>query len=119
MTSYAILWSFTVPPEHAAEFERHYGPDGTWARLFAQARGYIGTSLLADTTQAGRYLTIDRWTDEAAYRSFRADFSADYARLDRECERLTAGETWLGAFTERDGGVSQATKPPASTPGNP
>jgi heme-degrading monooxygenase HmoA len=97
---YTYLWEFDVAPESAAEFERHYGPTGTWARLFARAAGYLGTSLLKDPQAPGRYLTIDRWQNEQAYQAFRSEFAAQYAELDRDCERLTSGERSLGAFIE-------------------
>jgi heme-degrading monooxygenase HmoA len=60
-TGYATLWEFTVAAARQAEFEAHYGPDGTWARLFSRADGYLGTELLRDRADPLRYLTIDRW----------------------------------------------------------
>ena len=100
MGAYSCLWEFVVPDAHRAAFERHYGPAGAWARLFARADGYLGTSLLADATAPGRYLTLDRWQDEAAFRRFRQAFAQDYARLDRACEALTSAERALGTFIE-------------------
>jgi hypothetical protein len=98
--SYACLWEFQVPPAMQPEFERHYGPDGTWAQLFRRASGYLETRLLKDQSTPDRYVTVDRWRDEVSLRAFRSAFSTPYERLDQECERLTAGEHWLGAFTE-------------------
>jgi hypothetical protein len=98
--AYTYLWEFDVPPESVAEFERHYGPAGTWAQLFARATGYLGTALLMDPQAPGRYLTVDRWQNERGYLDFRSEFAAQYAELDRDCERLTTGERSLGAFIE-------------------
>ena len=46
---YTIMWRFTVKAARRADFERHYGADGTWAALFRQGAGYLGTTLLRDT----------------------------------------------------------------------
>lgn len=97
---YTYVWEFRVATDAIADFERHYGPDGTWATLFKRSQGYIETLLLADRSLPGRYLTVDRWLDEAAYLSFRSRFAADYAALDSECEALTIEETFIGAFRE-------------------
>lgn len=74
---YAYLWEFHVRAESRDEFERHYGPEGSWAALFRRAPGYLGTHLLRDRATDGRYLTIDRWQSEAAYRAFHAQFSRE------------------------------------------
>lgn len=100
---YTYVWKFRVMSGCEAEFERHYGPNGTWARLFAQATGYIETMLLKDRADAGRYLTIDRWVDEEAYRVFRSAYSLEYEQLDQQCAKLTTAETLIGRFTERVG----------------
>ena len=97
---YTCLWEFTVAQAARAEFERHYGEDGSWVRLFRQSPGFIGTILLRDRNVEGRYLTVDRWRSEAAYRAFRADFARQYDQLDIACERLTETETSLGEFHE-------------------
>jgi heme-degrading monooxygenase HmoA len=99
-SGYSYVWEFRVSPDFRVEFERHYGPDGTWGHLFRRAPGYIETLLLHDRSTPDRYLTIDRWQSEAAYLAFRSAFSAQYAELDAECEKLTAGETFFGAFAE-------------------
>ncbi|HEX4954067.1 MAG TPA: AAA family ATPase [Thermoanaerobaculia bacterium] len=112
---FSYVWEFEVPPAHSAEFERHYGPAGTWARLFHQAAGYLGTLLLRDLTTPGRYLTVDRWRSEAAYRAFRQRFAQEYEDLDRRCEHLTTSERQLGSFTEPRGPAA----PPAEDSGAP
>jgi heme-degrading monooxygenase HmoA len=100
VTAHAYLWEFIVEPEHVEEFERHYGPQGSWVALFRQAPGYIQTLLLRDSTDRRRFVTIDRWENAEAYQGFRLAFSRQYADLDGRCERLTARETSLGSFDE-------------------
>jgi heme-degrading monooxygenase HmoA len=98
--SFVYVWEFVVDDARRAEFERHYGPRGSWADLFRRANDYLGTELLSDGTTAGRYLTIDRWRSAESYRAFREEFASEYAALDRRCEALTREERALGSFTE-------------------
>ena len=100
MANFASVWEFRVRPEAVAEFERHYGPQGSWAQLFRQAPGYVETLLLRDANEPLRYLTVDRWLDAADYQGFRRRFAREYAALDARCEALTTGEAALGEFTE-------------------
>jgi len=93
---YLVIWEFTVRPDQVPAFEAAYGPAGAWAVLFRRAPGYLGTELLA--AGDGRYLTLDRWADRAAYAAFRQSAAADYLALDARCEALTAGEREIGAF---------------------
>ncbi len=95
---FASVWEFSVKASRQAEFESLYGPDGSWARLFRQAQGYLGTELWHDRADSLRYFTIDRWASMDAWTEFRTRFAADYERLDRECEGLTAREAALGEF---------------------
>jgi quinol monooxygenase YgiN len=97
-TCYLAVWEFRVKPESVAEFERVYGPEGSWARLFRRSANYQGTELLRDQERAGRYLTMDRWTSHEALGKFKQEFAADYAALDKECEPLTESELRLGDF---------------------
>ena len=90
---FATLWRFTTrTPE---EFERHYGPEGTWARLFRQDREFVRTDLLKGPDH---YLTLDCWTSRAAYEAFRERHAAEYAEIDRMCESVTTGEEKLGDY---------------------
>lgn len=98
--SYAYVWEFHVPLDLQSEFEQHYGPDGSWARLFRSSTGYVETLLLRDKSSPGRYVTVDRRPDEEAFQAFRSSFSEQYEQLDRECERLAVGEQLFGVFTE-------------------
>jgi heme-degrading monooxygenase HmoA len=100
---YATVWEFTVAAARQAEFEAHYGPDGTWARLFRLADGYLGTELLRDRANSLRYLTIDRWESREAFQAFRHSHGAEYERLDREFESLTTREEPLGEYAPAGG----------------
>lgn len=100
MSPYTYLWEFRVSADRQAEFERHYGPDGTWVALFRRAPGYLETLLMQDRSDPLRYITIDRWQSVEAYRAFRSRFSDDYEALDRACEGLTTHEAPLGEFNE-------------------
>lgn len=93
-----LLWSFDVEAAHAPDFERTYGAQGDWARLFARSPDYLGTELLKDTLRPGRYLTLDRWRSAAAFESFKRQWKAEYDALDVRCDALTTSETPLGAF---------------------
>jgi quinol monooxygenase YgiN len=93
---YVIVWEFIVAPDHVPAFEAAYGPVGVWVALFRRSPAWLGTDLLSDG--AGRYLTLDRWRDRAAYEAFRLSAAADYAALDAACEALTTTEREIGTF---------------------
>jgi heme-degrading monooxygenase HmoA len=95
---YTSLWEFIVEPGHVEEFQRHYGPEGSWVALFRKSRGYIDTVLLRDRTNPQRFITIDRWESADAQRAFRSAFAREYAELDARCARLTTREVSLGDF---------------------
>ena len=95
---FIYIWAYRVQPPRADEFRRLYGPEGAWVRLFRQAAGYLDTHLYRDRNDGDRYVTIDRWESEEAFRSFRARFAEEFERLDSEGEHLTLEETPLGEF---------------------
>jgi heme-degrading monooxygenase HmoA len=98
INEFVYIWSFQVKPGGETAFEQAYGPAGDWVQLFRKAPGYIKTALLRDTEKPGRYVTIDHWESEAAQRSFREKFAAEFAEIDRKCEELTESETLVGHF---------------------
>lgn len=95
---FIYIWAYRVSSEHADGFRDLYGPGGAWARLFRRADGYLGTDLYRDRNDGDRYVTIDRWESEEAFRRFRTTFADRFERLDRKGERLTLDETFLGEF---------------------
>jgi heme-degrading monooxygenase HmoA len=92
-----ILWEFEPRTGKEAEFERAYGANGEWAKLFAKSADYRGTDLLKSATNR-TYLTVDRWTSAAAFAEFRQRWLAQYQALDQKMESLTASERSIGAF---------------------
>ncbi len=95
---YWIVWSYDVKLAQLKAFERAYGPDGDWVRLFRRAPGYTGTELRRETDRAARYLTIDRWQTRADYQRFRDTFRREYEVLDARCGALTDSERKVGDF---------------------
>jgi heme-degrading monooxygenase HmoA len=98
MAEYTYLWEFEVKAGMEPAFEAHYGPNGEWVALFRRSPDYLGTLLLRDRRRPQRYLTIDRWRSEEAYRRFRDEHDAQYREIDRLCEALTAREVSLGEY---------------------
>jgi heme-degrading monooxygenase HmoA len=96
---FVVVWQFEIAEEKIAAFEAAYSSDGAWAQLFRKSPDYKGTELLRDAYDSGKYLTIDCWTSEEAFRAFRKQHDADYEALDRSCDALTNRETRIGAYT--------------------
>lgn len=95
---YVVIWEFEVKPEHRAEFERHYSGSGSWAQLFRKDPAYQHTQLLRDGRSPLRFLTVDTWQSEAAYRAFKEREHAEYQRLDAAFEAFTQSERLIGTF---------------------
>ena len=97
-TLFVALWEFEVKPGCEEKFEKVYGADGAWARLFAQDASYRGTLLVKDVERERVYLTLDFWETREAYEKFRKENAAEYERIDRECVGMTVREQELGEF---------------------
>jgi hypothetical protein len=93
-----IIWEFRVAVEHRQAFEAFYGSEGEWALLFGRSTEFSGTVLLQDPAVAGRYLTIDSWTEASAFDRFMEAYASEYKALDAQCEELTEYEMKVGAF---------------------
>ena len=78
------------------EFKRIYGPNGDWAQLFRQGKGYLGTELLHDTDHSRHYITIDRWNSSAAFDSLQENYRAEYEAMDARCNSLIEFEARIG-----------------------
>ena len=96
-----IVWEFIVKEESRGAFEQAYGPGGDWARLFARYRGFNGTTLLRDRTNARRYLTIDAWATVADRERMLAESAKEYAALDAAFGEWTESEVEVGIFESR------------------
>lgn len=95
---YTYIWEYEVPESAQAEFLAHYAPGGAWARLFRRSPAYLGTELYRDRKRPERFITIDHWQNEAAFRSFRTRYTTDFEMLDHHCDALTVREASLGHF---------------------
>jgi hypothetical protein len=63
-------------------------------------QGFLGTRLLRPSEPGGAWLTIDSWTDAAAFECFRRQHEEAYRTLDRELEGVAGQERFVGAFDE-------------------
>ena len=95
---FTAVWEFHVSRDKRRAFERAYGPNGDWAKLFRRGEGYIRTELIRDRHVPGRYVTLDFWTSRLAYQKFRTQNLAAYKAIDKRCEALTQSEKCIGEF---------------------
>jgi len=95
---YLTIWEFRVKTGKEQQFEEAYGADGVWAQCFQRGEGYLGTELVRDQKQPGRYLTLDFWISRDAYTHFREQHFAEYEEIDKKCEALTEAEAQIGEF---------------------
>jgi len=93
-----IVCEFVVKEEAQGQFELAYGPGGAWSKLFAQSPGFRGTTLLRDTKNPRRYLTIDLWDTEAQREQVLAERKAEYSSLDAAFGDWTESMTEVGVF---------------------
>ena len=89
------VWRYDVRDGSAGAFERIYGHDGAWARIFSLADGYVGTELYRAVETPGRYLTVDTFTDDASWRRFLIEHRVAYDDLDQQTSGLTLVEQEL------------------------
>jgi heme-degrading monooxygenase HmoA len=93
-----IALVFVYDVSNAEEFERVYGPEGEWAQFFRQGRGYVGTELLRDLEQPGRFLVVDRWESGEAYNDFVERNRDEYMRRVDDTAFLYDRELRFGTF---------------------
>ena len=96
-----IVWEFVVKEEARGQFELAYGPGGAWSKLFARCPGFRGTTLLRDTKNPRRYLTIDFWDTLAQREQMLAERKAEYSNLDAAFADWTESRTEVGIFSVR------------------
>jgi heme-degrading monooxygenase HmoA len=93
-----IVWEFVVKEEARGQFELAYGPGGAWSKLFARYPGFRGTTLLRDTKNPRRYLTIEFWETGAQREQVLAEHKAEYSNLDAAFADWTESRTEVGVF---------------------
>ncbi len=98
---YVIVWEFRVKAGLEQDFEKAYASDGDWAKFFKQGSGYIKTRLLHDLNESGTYMTMDYWNSQNEYEMFKNKMQNEYNQLDKQFEKLTERETFIGTFTSR------------------
>ncbi len=108
-----IALVFTYETDEPERFEEVYGAAGSWAAFFDGAPGYIGTELLRDAEQAGRYVVIDRWETGELYNRFVEEHRDEYMRRVDETAFLYRQELRLGTFENvwNDGSVAHPAAP--------
>jgi heme-degrading monooxygenase HmoA len=92
----ALVFSYEV--RDAEAFERAYGTGGEWEEFFRTARGFIGTELLRDVEQPGRYLVVDRWESPEAYNAFANENRDEYMRRVDDTRFYYDQELRFGTF---------------------
>jgi heme-degrading monooxygenase HmoA len=92
----ALVFAYDV--RSAEEFETAYGAEGEWAQFFRRGTGYVGTELLRDVEQPGRYLVVDRWASREAYNAFVSEHRDEYMRRVDETAYLYDQELRFGTF---------------------
>jgi heme-degrading monooxygenase HmoA len=95
---FVALWEYEVKPGSEERFEKAYGPDGDWVRLFRNDSHYHETRLVRDSFRRGVYLTMDFWESRGAYEDFMARHQEEYEAIDAKGEELTVKERRVGWF---------------------
>lgn len=104
-----IIWESVVKEEARGQFELAYGPGGAWSKLFARSQGFRGTTLLRDTHDPRRYLTIDFWDSEEKREQILAELQTEHAELNAIFGEWTETRKEVGIFRA----LAEATVHPA------
>ena len=94
-----VVWEFVVMEEAQGQFELAYGPGGAWSKMFARCPGFRGTTLLRDTKNPRRYLTIDLWESEAQREQTLGERKAEYSDLEVAFGEWTVSKIEVGIFS--------------------
>lgn len=93
-----VIREFVVKEEARGRFELAYGPGGAWSKLSAGCPGFRGTTVLRDTENPRRYLTIDLWDTAPQREQAQGESKTVYADLDAALGELTESTTDVGTF---------------------
>jgi heme-degrading monooxygenase HmoA len=94
-----IVWAFVVKEEARGQFELAYGPGGAWSKLFARCPGFRGATVLRDTKNPSRYLTVELWETEAQREQALVENKAEYSDLEAALGEWTESKTEVGIFS--------------------
>jgi heme-degrading monooxygenase HmoA len=95
---FVALWEFEVKPGCEKPFQKVYGPEGDWAKLFRSDANYQETRLLHDPAHPAIYLTLDFWASRQAYERFMESHTAEYQGLDAAGQKWTLRERKIGWY---------------------
>jgi heme-degrading monooxygenase HmoA len=90
--------AYTYEARDPEDFERVYAPSGEWAEFFRQGRGFVGTELLRELENPGRYLVIDRWESREHFERFASEHQEEYLRRVEESAVYHLQELQLGIY---------------------
>jgi heme-degrading monooxygenase HmoA len=88
-SAYLRVWQYVTTPDRVDDFVAAYGSTGTWARLFAQSPGFLGTELFRSEDAPDAFITVDRWQDEQHWTAFLQQRREAYEALDAALAPLT------------------------------
>ena len=110
-----IVRSYVVKPDCRGQFELSYGPGGVWSELFASSQGFLGITVLRDTVDPQRYLTIEVWNSEAQRAQAQDEHETAYAELKAKIGEWIESMQEMGVYSvlaeagvRRRGGVRRA-----------
>lgn len=95
---YMYIWFYKINPSYVEEFEKEYGANGKWIKLFQNSPHYQETILLKNSDQPHSYRTIDIWDNYEAYINFKTENEKEFNEIDNYCEQFTLKEQFEGNF---------------------
>ena len=107
------VWQYEVPSRNVERFLAAYGSSGDWARLFSRGCGYRNTVLYGAIGMPDRFITVDQWSDEEAWRTFRDEWHVAYEALDAALDGLASAQEPLleGTSTSDPADVKEVPAP--------
>jgi hypothetical protein len=95
---YIIVWKYNVKRDYISQFEKEYGTNGTWMKLFEASTDYHGSFLHKSDDEENTYLLIDHWTSKETYEKFKEKNRSKYDSLSIKFEPLYEQEKKIGSF---------------------
>jgi len=96
-----IVREYVVKDKVRGQFELAFGPGGAWSKLFAKSSGFRGTTLMRDTKDPRRYLTIELWNSEAEREQSMKEQNIEVSELENVFEEWTESKMEMGSFSVR------------------